>query len=243
MKKSLFITLILFALISCNGKKKNIQVQQTQNENNSVTTDESISTQNENPLPPNDYLTKEFVVDGTVYTVKVEKDSEYNCVYDENGKRIDINGSVPIDDAYYEYDEEGKKIYQKDKDGTESRYEYDSDGNLLKIINDICTIYYENNRVSKISYNSGREDIYEYDEEGRLTDDGDCNRYHYNKEGKLIRHDWRSDSIYYEYDDKGNKIHYKYYWNGEDLTDEKWYENEYDSDGKIIKVVVYSVVN
>lgn len=252
MKKSLLLLTIAFIFISCNEQKKNnTKIEEnvgedtlTELQEDEITeTVEEYSDTDSEIISDDEPVTKKFIINDVEYTVRVKKYSEYTCVYDKNGNRIDKDGVVPVDNSYYEYDSDGKKIYKKTTDGEESRFEYDSDGNFLKEIGDSYTVYYENNKISKIEYESGRVDVYEYNEQGLLLSDGDCNWYYYDDFGNLIRQDWRDDTIYFDYDDKGNVIHYQYYRNGDFLSSENFYENVYDSNGKLIKVIEYMVID
>ena len=160
---------------------------------------------------------------------------------------------------WYEYDEKNNIIYSKDSSDREEWYEYDKNGNNVhkKVSNgkgydywyDYWYEYDENRNLiySKSGYNSSRydsydssEEWYEYDSSGNLihkkTSYG--SEQWFDTDGNIIHEKWSPGvEIWSEYDSKGNVIHYLHTVHfGADLLQESWYENEYNSNGKLTHV-------
>lgn len=130
--------------------------------------------------------------------------------------------------AEYEYDADGNcieiRVYRKDGQKIHTySYEYDSNGYLVKEVGD-----------SEYSHGSHYTHIYEYDENGNvtlrlwyqnLTGTGDVyskHWYEYDEHNQLI-----SETTWYDWDIKRTIV----------------YENEYDSNGQLVKQSSLSLVN
>lgn len=130
--------------------------------------------------------------------------------------------------AEYEYDADGNcieiRVYRKDGQKIHTySYEYDSNGYLVKEVGD-----------SEYSHGSHYTHIYEYDENGNmtlklwyqnLTGTGDVyskHSYEYDEHNQLI-----SETTWYEWDIERTTV----------------YENEYDSNGQLVKQSSLSLVN
>lgn len=80
----------------------------------------------------------------------------------------------------------------------------------------------------------------EYDSNGNMIHSkdsaGDEEWKEYNSNGKQIHvKNSKGLEVWYEYDSNGNKIYYK-----DSDGKENYYENQYNSDGKLIKITKYS---
>ena len=147
-----------------------------------------------------------------------DEDNMY-CVYeyDAEGREISqtwyIYGDVCMSRETSEYSDEGqltKHSFYNGKDGTctyYSVYEYDSDGQLVKLAN-------HHGSITQDDY-----DVYEYNSAGQLVKDS-----YYMGDGTMIR------NIVYEYNDEGQTEKKSYYYS--DGTLYAYDTFEYDKDGR-----------
>lgn len=176
-----------------------------------------------------DPIYKEFTINGKtesrwVYEYKVQ-------LFNSNGKKIyDRDGSYK---SWYDYDDEGKLIHQKNQDVRvyEYWYTYDSNGNNTYTYNNIGYEYWSNydsygNLIFKEN-SSNQKYWYDYDSNNQLIH----SKYTFNSE-------WYECWYEYKYDNAGNKIYSKEVkknnssWDTNYKTTTIWYE--YDSNGNVI---------
>lgn len=147
--------------------------------------------------------------------------TEYEYVYDEVGNLIqetDYSSNGNYKEISYDYNTEGKVTkefihYESNSDSTESdndfwhEYEYDSAGNLLKVIE------YEGDAVDwSVEY--------EYDESGNILEatwcysdsDTDLTKLEYDEQGNCLSIISRNNKCQYEYDEAGTLIKCVYSW-------------------------------
>ena len=149
--------------------------------------------------------------------------------YDENGNLIHCkNGEL---EAWMEYNEKGNRVYYKDTDGNEARYDnagnrlyLDSSGNYTPISRPWEP--YSDELFQK-DYNN--LEIYcDYDENGNMIP-GTQYIEEKDKNGNILHYEHQNGFRYWkEYDEKGNIIHYK-----DSNGKEYWYEYEYYENGQL----------
>lgn len=136
----------------------------------------------------------------TIYSDGLSEGYNYNG----DGKLIqstDRSGNV-VD---YKYDSIGRVSEVEYADGTLVKYTYDSNNNLLKISenNQITTMNYDGNNLTKVTYPNGRSIQYVYDEYNRivsLTDsEGYVSKYEYNDVGMIRYIKDKNDNVIVEY--------------------------------------------
>ncbi|MBQ9623865.1 MAG: RHS repeat protein [Treponema sp.] len=132
-----------------------------------------------------------------------------NMAFDENGNALDYDSSTSST-AWYEYDEEGKLLREKIREGDseeifETTYKYDENGNLVFV-----------------AHADGGSDLYRYDSQGRL---------YLNEKRKKASDYYSSASTYYTYNKNGTlkKLDISYHHSGKD----SWIYIYNDDDCKI----------
>lgn len=162
--------------------------------------------------------------------------------YDKDGNLVHITSRDHKDagktwETWYEYDKEGNLVYEKDSEGHQKRYEYNTDGRPIHVKNSRD----ENIKTKDIDFSPNLEEWYEYDEKGRLiyfkNNYGEETRTSYNENGveickkylRLGEHEIVDIYESWKYDANGHEIYYsKDFYCG----DEEW--NEYDSHDNLI---------
>ena len=143
----------------------------------------------------------------------------------------------------------GKTVVTYDFDDSESRYEYDDNGNLTHELHWGHNTWYEYNKEGKLIEERSDYGItrYSYDNQGNLIhkESGGYNKwYEYNTEGKLIEVRETCNNITsilesYSYDRNGTLIHFKnewreIWWNskGEKIQQNRFISNPQGIDSK-----------
>ena len=113
---------------------------------------------------------------------------------------------------YYEYNSDGKKIYEKRSKDIPERdvwYTYDEKGRLISTSSGVTYTYDENGNNTRYSLSKNNFITYEYDLNGnkiheKRSRDGVENWYEYDKAGnQILRKISNGTEIYSEYDSKG----------------------------------------
>lgn len=144
---------------------------------------------------------------------------------------------------YYEYNSDGKKIYEKrSKDNPEREvwYTYDEKGRLISTSSGVTYTYDENGYNTRYSLSKNNFITYEYDLNGnkiheKRSRDGVEQWYEYDKAGNQILHKISNGmEIFSEYDSKGNKISEKWISDGKTLG--RQYIYKYNSKNYLINL-------
>lgn len=171
--------------------------------------------------------------------VEEMKEPEIITVYLKVKETIDQDGYTWLSHEY-EYDDYGNEIKNTNYGSsgdlgeiTETAYEYDANGRILK-------------KAIHITGESGEtftseEAEYEYDNKGKLLKSTTT----YFSDEVWLEMSGETHSVYEcEYDDRGNVVKMvstRYTANGPEEVDEDNYEYEYDAEGRIIKeIAIYS---
>ena len=218
---------------------------------------ESAVTEQTDPKLQQKEVQEELILDDEVTEKEHEKEPEIETVYLISKKTDTSNwlGEINVDITEYTYDEYGNELTFEtiDKEGEVThkvsnvyddngylvektkvlydaeiitKYEYDEFGNVIKEDSNISTIIYEYDNNNILVKESA------YDENNQLM-----NEYEYNENEtrrKYVTYEAGEIRSFYEYNEHGDEI--KYYRVGTDEIVERNYNNEYDTNGNLIKV-------
>lgn len=169
-------------------------------------------------------VTKQYLPDGGIIEFGYDDDHNETYVKEQNGRvtsyvgdELMRNKKSAYEDTQEEYDfnDDNKMIYHKDKNGNETHIEYDKRGNRTKIIDgmgyETRMFYDDKDRMVKSVLPNGRIVTNEYSEDGKLVKIngflGDYQEITYDEQGlpnQIIDAD--NVAVQVEYDKMGNII-------------------------------------
>ena len=196
-----------------------------------------------------------------IQTVRDQRGNSIGYSYDEAGNldgivyadgsgesyRYNAKGEVTVsvnrrgEAINYSYDSRGLLTKKAFADGTEATFEYDTRGNLTKAVDADSSVVYaydSANRLSQVTYGTGRFLQFAYDAGGRrsqmVDQDGFTTNYLYDNVGRLqqLTDKDNANVITYSYDSIGRLAR-------EDNGNSTYTTYDYDTAGQLLSIVNY----